>query len=81
VFPVVSYATGNGAERHRVVLVDADEGGFKCVDSLVPEEELIDADFLKTHNQFIFQRVVYLRKAGTSSLVQCQLLHLCPFIL
>jgi hypothetical protein len=62
-FPVVSYKIPN-VGRHRVVLVDTDKG-FKCVDPNYPHQVLIDASFLDRYGQFIFQRVIYIRKAGT----------------
>ena len=61
-FTVMSYAKGTG--RHRVVLVDT-ENGYQQVDGNMSMEVLTEATFLTRCDQFIFQRVVYLRKSGT----------------
>jgi hypothetical protein len=64
-FPVMSYGVGDG-QRHRVVLVDH-EDGYKCVDANFSQQLYTDACFLTNKDQFIFQRVVYLKKKGINN--------------
>jgi hypothetical protein len=59
---VVSYRDGD--IRHRLVLVDHEDGSQKCVDSMFPHDLYTNADFLKNGNDLVFQRVIYLKNIG-----------------
>jgi hypothetical protein len=63
---VMSYGVEDYS-RHAVVLVDT-ANGFECVDSKFPHVLLTHANFLEQHGEFIFERVIYLRKIGTANI-------------